>query len=254
MRRVVIWYSCGVTSTIAAKLAIKKYRDTHPIHIVYTATHSEHEDNVRFMEECEVWFDREITVLSSKKYEDIWDVFKKTRYLVGVAGARCTTELKKKLRHDFQRVDDIQVFGFDSSEKKRAERFRTNNPEVTLETPLIDQGLSKTDCLGMLELAGIELPVMYKLGYQNNNCIGCVKGQMGYWNKIRVDFPDVFNRMANVERHLDVAINKSYKGDGKRKRVFLDELDPTAGNILKEPAIECGLLCDEIFTEIKECD
>ena len=23
---------------------------------------------------------------------------------------------------------------------------------------------------------GIEIPVMYRLGYNNNNCVGCVKG------------------------------------------------------------------------------
>ena len=35
-------------------------------------------------------------------------------------------------------------------------------------------------------------PLMYDLGYPNNNCIGCVKGGMGYWNHIRKDFPEVF--------------------------------------------------------------
>jgi len=36
---------------------------------------------------------------------------------------------------------------------------------------------------------------------------------MGYWNKIRKDFPDVFTRMANVERKLDVSILKDGGGD-----------------------------------------
>ena len=43
----------------------------------------------------------------------------------------------------------------------------------------------------MLQNAGIELPEMYKLGYQHNNCIGCVKSSgAGYWNKIKIDFPE----------------------------------------------------------------
>jgi hypothetical protein len=84
---------------------------------------------------------------------------------------------------------------------------------------------------------------MYKLGYNNNNCIGCVKGQAGYWNKIRVDFPDAFDRMAKMERKLNVAINKTYAGDGKRKRIFLDELDPSAGRNVPMPEIDCGVLC-----------
>jgi len=95
----------------------------------------------------------------------------------------------------------------------------------------------------MVARAGIEIPKMYQLGYKNNNCIGCPKGQSGYWNKIRVDFPEVFKRMSKVERKLNVAINKSYAGDGKRKRVFLDELEPDVGNYKFEPDISCGLLC-----------
>jgi hypothetical protein len=66
---------------------------------------------------------------------------------------------------------------------------------------------------------------------------------MGYWNKIRVDFPEAFERMAKTERELNVAICKSYAGDGKRKRVFLDELDPEAGRYDPLPDIECGVLC-----------
>ena len=54
----------------------------------------------------------------------------------------------------------------------------------------------------MLWKAGIEIPAMSKMGYNNNNCIGCVKGGMGYWNKIRKDFPEVFAQMAQIERDV----------------------------------------------------
>lgn len=187
---------------------------------------------------------REILVLKSKKYKDIWDVFEKRRFLASPNGALCTVELKKYVRRDFELPDDVQVFGFDSGEKSRAERFTGNNPEVAVWFPLIERGLSKQDCLAQVAAAGIELPAMYKLGYRNNNCIGCVKGQAGYWNKIRRDFPEVFSRMAKMERELDVALCKSYAGDGLRKRVFLDELDPTAGRH-KDLEISCGLFCGE---------
>jgi len=63
-------------------------------------------------------------------------------------------------------------------------------------------GLTKEMCAGLLLKNGIELPEMYKLGYSNNNCIGCVKGGKGYWNKIKTDFPPVFKRMAELERKV----------------------------------------------------
>ena len=241
--RVVCWFSCGVTSAVAAKLALEQFSSQHEVRVAYCETHSEHEDNARFLTDCEDWLGVSIERLESPDYKDVWDVWDRTGWLVGPQGARCTIELKKRVRMSYQRADDIQVFGFDASEKDRAARFRRTNHEIDLRTPLIDRNFYKRDCVERLRAAGIRTPAIYDMGYRNANCIGCVKGQQGYWNKIRVDFPDVFDRMAAMERKLDVAINKTYAGTGKRQRVFLDELDPSAGQYEAEPAFDCGLLC-----------
>lgn len=242
--RVVVWFSCGATSAGAARITLDKYKDKYPVEIVYTDPGYEHPDNVRFLKDCERWYGQKITILKSEKYKDIYDVFEKTRYLAGVAGARCTTEMKKVVRRKFEKLEsDIQIFGFDVSETHRADRFRANNPEVNLETPLISEGITKADCIRMIREAGIEIPAMYKMGYKNNNCIGCVKGQAGYWNKIRVDFPEVFERMAKMERIIGAAINKKYI-KGVRNRVFLDELPENMGRYQQEPDISCGILCE----------
>ncbi len=247
--RVVVWFSCGATSAVAAKLAVKKYAG-RDLHICYCDTRSEHPDNMRFLKDVEKWLGLPIEILYSEKYHDIWDVFEKTRYLAGIHGARCTTELKKLVRRKYQRDDDIQVFGFDSSEATRVVKFQANNPEVILDPILQAENLSKPDCLSMLKQQGIKPPITYAMGYKNANCIGCVKGQSGYWNKIRVDFPDVFARMAKIERKLNVALNKKYI-KGKRIRVFLDELDPKAGRYKTEPDIACSLWCGEVSERLK---
>lgn len=237
--RVLSWFSCGAASAVATKLALQKYK----CEVIYCDTGSEHPDNKRFLNDVAEWLGCKVIILKSKKYNDIWDVFDKTRYLAGIKGARCTTELKKKLRLDYQRADDLHIFGYTVEEKHRVKRLANNSPELYLEFPLVDNQLSKQDCLALIEEQGIELPVMYKLGYRNNNCIGCVKGQAGYWNKIRVDFPEVFERMAKTERVLNVALNKSYAGDKKRKRIFLDELPKDMGKYKTELDIDCGLMC-----------
>ena len=54
----------------------------------------------------------------------------------------------------------------------------------------------------MVQRAGIELPLMYRLGYDNANCIGCVKGGEGYWRAIREDFPAEFEELATVQDEL----------------------------------------------------
>jgi hypothetical protein len=241
--RTLVWFSAGAASAIAAKLTIAQ--NPPNLVIAYTDPGSEHPDNERFLTDCEKWFGHPIIRLKSKKYADTWAVFEHG-YLVSPYGAMWTAELKKKVRRDFLLPDDIHVFGYTSEEQHRADRFREQNIEVDLRTPLIEYGLTKDDCLAMIERAGIELPAMYKLGYRNNNCIGCVKGGMGYWNKIRKDFPDTFDRMAQVERKLNISILRS-----ESKSVFLDELDPDRGNHSDEPSFECSLLCTIAEEDIK---
>lgn len=245
MSRVLAWFSCGDASAAAAKLTVDKYGDR--CEVLYCDTFAyEHPDNRRFFSDVQRWLGRPITILKSDQYSDIYDVFRRTRWLVGVKGARCTTELKKKVRVAYQQVDDLHVFGFTAEETSRIDKFNAENPDLQAEFPLHDAGMTKSQCHRMVREAGIEIPVLYKMGYKNNNCIGCVKGQSGYWNKVRKDFPEVFDKMAAMEREIGAAICKKEgvtEGKRWRKRVFLDELPPDAGRYDAEPDIECGVLC-----------
>jgi hypothetical protein len=246
-QRIICWFSCGAASAVATKLLLDvvaaRKDDRFEVAVARCAIDNEHEDNERFAAECTLWFGQSIQTLRSPDYADCWDVWERHRYLVGVNGARCTVEMKKAVRWAFERdwKPYAQVFGFTSEEATRADRFRANNPEVNLLCPLILEGLSKQDCFKHLMGAGIELPAMYRLGYANNNCIGCVKGGTGYWNKIRVDFPETFDRMAKLERTIGATICKL--GTKGRPRVYLDELDPKAGRRQKPQDMDCGLLC-----------
>lgn len=244
MSRILCWFSCGAASAVAAKVAIETKSPNDNVEILYCDTLAyEHPDNLRFLRDVEKWLGKEIKILKSKKYSDIFDVFDRTGYLVGPNGARCTVELKKRVRFEYQRADDIHVIGYTTEERHRIDRLLESEPLTEFKFPLFDNGYTKNNCHDAIRAAGIEQPAMYRLGYKNNNCIGCVKGQQGYWNKIRKDFPEAFERMAKQERKMNVAINKTYAGGGGRKRVFLDELKPTAGAIYMEPDIDCGVLC-----------
>jgi len=236
--RTVVWFSCGAASAVAAWLTLRETPDSV---LVYADTGSEHPDNTRFMADAESWLGKKIVVIRSEKYRDTWQVFKERRYLVGPKGALCTAELKKIPRFGFQRPDDIQVFGYVAGEESRAKRFREQNFDVDMRTPLIEKGLTKSDCLDIILRNRIELPAMYRLGYRNNNCIGCVKGGAGYWNKIRVDFPDVFQRMSDQEQELGATVLRK---DGKP--LPLAELEPGTGRYEAEE-IGCSLLCADVL-------
>jgi hypothetical protein len=243
--RLVIWVSCGAASTIAAKLAIQHaVESTIETVLAYCDPGSEHPDSARFLVDCETWLGHSVERLRSERYADTWAVWESRGYIAGLGGAPCTLELKKAVREKFERPGDLQVFGYDSTEAHRLHRFSVNQPEVAIWCPLIDANIPKALCFHMLDEAGIQLPAMYKLGYANNNCIGCPKGNAGYWNKIRRDFPDVFNRMAALERKLGAKLCQQTV-DGQRERVHLDELLPDAGRYSDEPAMACGLFCNQ---------
>ena len=238
-KKILSWFSCGAASAVATKLVLQDYGNDNVV-VINTDVGSEHPDNERFIRDAQEWFGVEVQTIKNPKYKDTWDVWAKRRFLVGPAGALCTTELKKNPRYRVQDEYGPQVYGYtaDPRDAQRAVRFRVQNPEVVLLTPLIDQGLTKKDCLGLLERQGIELPAMYKLGYENNNCIGCVKGGMGYWNKIRKDFPEVFERMRKLEQDIGASVIRDKDGP-----VWLGDLDPARGNYKLEPDIECGIIC-----------
>lgn len=245
-QRIVCWFSHGDASAVATKLTLAKY-GTERVVVACIDVGSEHPDNVRFMRDCERWFGVEVVRIKSEKYADTWSVWEGERFLKGPHGAPCTRALKRNVRETFAGTGDIQVFGFTAEESERAEEFAWRNPEIMLVSPLIEQHLSKADCHALVQRAGIEIPMMYRLGYLNNNCIGCVKGGMGYWNKIRRDFPETFDRMAALERTLDHAIIretvKDEAGKETRQDVFLDQLAPDRGRIEDEPTFECSLFC-----------
>lgn len=244
MSRVVAWFSHGAPSAIATKMALAEYGDRVVIACIDTG--SEHEDNSRFRADCERWYGQDVVVLHPKDYVDTWDVYERTRYLVGANGARCTVELKKRVRNAFERPDDLHVWGYatDTNDVKRARRFVEQNPGVDSWFPLLERGLSKADCLALIERAEIVLPMMYRLGYRNNNCIGCVKGGMGYWNKIRGDFPETFDRMSDVEQSLGHTVIRE-----GGKQLPLVQLEPGRGNYAAEEPASCDLNCQTVEDE-----
>ena len=206
--------------------------------IIYTHVANQHPDSLRFLHDCEKILGRTITVLQSDRYIDVDDVIEKTRCINTPHGAPCTRVLKRDIRKKWELNNPdhhIYVWGFDRNEVNRAKRVEEAMSDYEHEFPLIEHNISKEDAHGIADRLGLKRPVMYDMGYSNNNCIGCVKGGMGYWNKIRKDFPDVFYRRAMQEREI---------GHSCINGIYLDELDLNQGNANQEVMEECGIFCE----------
>lgn len=236
--RVVCWFSCGDASAVATSLALKKWPDAIIARIVIP---NEHPDNDRFAADCSRWWGRPILELQDPQKRTVEQVWEQRQFIAGIAGAPCTGELKKEVRYAFQQPDDLHVFGFtcEPREMKRAKRLSETNFECAMSFPLIEHGLRKSECHAIVRATGIELAAMYKLGFGNNNCIGCPKGGAGYWNKIRQHFPEVFARRAEQSRRIGARLAVQ---DGQR--IFLDELRPTTGRQKNEVEFDCSSFCE----------
>jgi|TARA_R110000744_G_scaffold98404_1_gene190127 3'-phosphoadenosine 5'-phosphosulfate sulfotransferase (PAPS reductase)/FAD synthetase len=238
-KRVISWFSCGAASAAATYLASKKYEGSN-FEAVYCRIAEEHTDNFRFLKDFSDRFTIPVQIIGNEKHKfSIYDVFEDRNFIKGPSGAPCTMLLKKEVRKKYQKHNDIQIFGYTSEEQSRADRFIDSNNDVDVDFILLENNWTKKDCLDFVRDSNIEIPVMYKLGYNNNNCVGCVKGGMGYWNKIRVDFPKEFDRMAKLERKINHAINKDKNGP-----VFLDVLASDRGNFKKDLPSDCGFTCE----------
>lgn len=246
-QRVIVWVSAGAASAVAGKLAQAKHGE---VIFAYCETGGEHPDNVRFLADLESWYGQEVIHLRSEKYASTWEVWEDRSYLAGIDGAPCTRELKMEPRLKFQRPGDLHVFGYtaDKPDILRANRLRLNWPDMLVETPLIDGGLDKRACLAMVENAGMKLPVLYGLGFPNNNCIPCVKATSpAYWSLVRREFPDEFDRIAKLSRKLDVRLCR-LPGD---VRAFIDEI-PADFPVTQPTVPTCDFLCHLAEMGLKE--
>lgn len=240
--RVVVWFSCGAASACAAKIASVRFPECHVVYCDLFS--SEHPDNMRFLKDVETWIGKKIEIIKSCVFDNVDDVFEKRRYMSGIHGAPCTTAMKKIPRLEYQLPNDLHIFGLTADEKRRIRLFENNNPDLEFEWVLLDAGITKKDCYKILQDAGIALPAMYSLGFNNNNCIGCVKSSSpAYWDRVRAHFPEVFNKRCEQSRRLGVRLLELH-GD----RIFLDQLpDPLYNEkdryVYLEPDIECGVIC-----------
>lgn len=233
----VCWISAGVSSFVAGWL-VRNTVDK----FIYIDIDDQHPDSLRFIADCEKALGKEIEILKSTEYSCVGAVCRANRFIVSAKGAKCTQILKRRVRKkwewEHQDYAITYVWGMDSNEKHRADRLYESMPDFEHEFPLIDRNLTKADAHGICASLGIKRPAMYDLGYPNNNCVGCVKGGKGYWNKIRHDFPEVFADRAKMEREIGHSILHDKNG-----MIFLDELDPNAGRMSAEILEDCSIYC-----------
>jgi hypothetical protein len=234
--RIVCHFSCGAASAVATKLILSRF-DPARVVIFNAFIVEEHTDNRRFLADCEWWFNHPITVLRDEKYgASVDEVFRRKRFMKSALGAPCSALLKRELIDAACLPDDFHVFGFTVEETDRAARF----PQFAT-FPLIDANLTHADCLAMIQRAGLVLPEMYRLGFNNANCVGCVKGGEGYFNKVREVFPLRFAQLTQIQEGIGPGAYL-FRNRETGVRFGLKDLQPGAGRH-DEQLPDCSFFC-----------
>ena len=99
MKTIVVWFSCGAASAVAAKLTVDKYSDKFNIRVVNNPIKEEDQDNKRFLYDVQDWIGVPIEFAINPEFPSCScvDVWNKRKYMSGPTGASCTMKLKKKL-------------------------------------------------------------------------------------------------------------------------------------------------------------
>jgi hypothetical protein len=237
---------------VATKITLAEH-DPSDVLIVNAFIVEEDADNRRFLADCERWFDHPITVLRDEVYGASTDeVWRRKQYMKGPKGAPCSSLLKRKLLNAVNRPGDIAVLGYTAEEEDRLRDLQELFPDEQFSAPLIDKGLTKSDCLAIVDRAGIVLPLMYRKGYDNANCVGCPKGGQNYWQAIREDFPERFVQIQKIQEDIGPGAYflRFRSGPRKDERMALSELPPGRGDMADEPSFSCSFFCAMVENEL----
>lgn len=120
----------------------------------------------------------------------------------------------------------------------------------------MERGLSKDDCLTMILRAGIRLPRMYALGFENANCIGCPKGGQAYWQAIRHFFPEQFAEILTIQEDIGPGAYflRFRSGPRKGERMSMREIPEGRGDMKAERGFSCSFSCAAAEEEYSEME
>lgn len=219
--------SGGLASWQAAKRTAERVGRQNVI-LLFADTKAEEKSTYAFLEQCvadigRVWGWH---VLCDGRTP--WEVFKDERFLGNSRVDPCSRILKRELigrwvSERFTPESCVQVFGFDWTEPHRFERLQKRFYPWPVEAPLLEPPfLEKYDMVRLAHEGGLIVPLMYRLGFQHNNCSGkCVKAGQAHFAKLLQIRPEFYADAEREEEKLrqrlgNVSILTDRRGGSKK--------------------------------------
>lgn len=175
---------------------------------------------------------------------DMWEVFKKNRWLGNSRLAHCTKDLKQKVSFEWVQAnyspEECTLYiGMDWTEEHRKKAPIENWHPYEVRFPMCDEPyLAKEDLSEELAILNIELPILYKLGFSHNNCGGvCVKGGQKHFINLLEHFPERFEYMVQKEKEIAEFLdaNVTILTKTRNKKVLNYSLEELRNDYIKSP-------------------
>lgn len=202
---IIVTLSGGKASACCADWAFKNYPKEEII-LYFNDTHWEHPDLYRFLNDLEKYFCHKITYDSDGRTPE--KLFYDQHALANNRMPFCSRILKAERLQKFYKDGDTLIFGIGSEEIHRATRLVGVYQIIAAKThknskllfPLIHENITKKDINDFLITAGIEEPILYKMGFSHNNCSGgCVRAGKKHWKLLWEKLPMVYLERERVE-------------------------------------------------------
>lgn len=206
--------SGGLASYEALRRTLERYGRDATI-AVFADTRVEDDDLYRFLGDIEQHLGIEIVRLADGRTP--WEVIHDERYITMRNRAPCSAILKHEVidrwvNENFGAKPKTLVFGFDWTEPQRVERIAKRMAPVPVWCPLLERPLmTKQEIARAVEAIGIEIPLMYRQGFEHNNCgqIGCVRAGISHFVHLYHVRPAVYAKSQRSEQGVRDYLGKN---------------------------------------------
>ena len=194
--RYVVSYGGGVNSTAMIVFLVKKGLPLD--HVVFSDTGDEMPETYAYLKVMAGYLKRRgipFEIVGAKNGRSLSERCLKRRVIPSQVWRWCTRDMKVTPIHAFYRRLHSHVYqymGIDYGEVRRMKPARVDY--VTNLYPLIDHGLDRDQCVGLIR--GARLPVPVKSG-----CYMCPFNNAERWAEIHERHPDLYRHAMRIEEH-----------------------------------------------------
>jgi len=206
VRKVIVGFSGGVTSSEAAVLALAEYPREEVV-LLWHDTKKEDIDTYRFLKESAAWIGLPITERSDGR--SVEEVELDEGALANNRMAFCSRILKAEQWAKYLAeiraegiTEVIKIIGFSSREWQRIQRqtMIAERDGFTIRFILSEKGISKQQCADNWIARGIRPPRMYEWS-DHANCVNCRRGGKAYLIASAQHHPSEFVQLVAHEKN-----------------------------------------------------